>query len=291
MHFSLQATLTTAALAGLVAAGELDISFDKALEGQTGTVQIVDTVPGRLSILASSLGKDATEEGGPQMKAHVRSLLTPRGALEALSGKRALSCEPGYGYCSRKLNTPSNPLLLWINIANELYDTELGGCCPTSDRCCSYGYCLRPGGVCCPSGPCGPGKECCGKSHCMTAGSTCCRDELYCPKGNSCYIVDGVRDSVCCTNSRCTAHVGENGLTTTAPVYTTTRTVTTTRTQYYYWTITWYVLEFPFYFPSAPIPSIHSEICRLFHGTFQFFHEEEEYCPNTHRDFLRTLFC
>src|SRR5690242_29005 len=84
-------------------------------------------------------------------------------------------CQAGYGYCSgmhiRKF-CPNRSSMLTIV-------TDFGRCCPSSNRCCSYGYCLEPGKTCCPNGPCGAGLTCC-ENKCIPIGSQCCRGGDYC---------------------------------------------------------------------------------------------------------------
>lgn len=102
-------------------------------------------------------------------------------------------------------------------------------CCPSSGKCCTYGYCLQTTQRCCPAGPCDMAtKYCCGQSHCSPIGGDCCKDESSCEPGNKCFILTSQGNRpVCCTDSACTAHV-QNGLTTYATSSTTTRTYTST---------------------------------------------------------------
>lgn len=134
----------------------------------------------------------------------------------------------------------SGPLVLNISI-------DAGGCCPESNRCCSYGYCLEPGKTCCPNGPCGVGKTCC-ENGCIPDGTACCRNGDYCEAGNMCVLYQGKIG--CCTDLQCTAVVrgGTTSFarTTTpappAPTITppprTTRVVVDSFTTYY-WTVRW----------------------------------------------------
>lgn len=196
-----------------VLADDIILSYDKKLDGLVESNEVVTTMMGQVDSYAIIMAKDEAEKGDGAVKAQRSVGMSPRAALDLLRG-RAYYCDPGYGYCN-----------------------YAGGCCPSADRCCSYGYCLRPEQACCPNAPCGAGKTCCGTQNCMPIGAQCCQDGGYCPAGNSCYLKNG--DVVCCTNSRCTAYVSANGVTSTAPSRTSTTTYYTTRTQYYYWTITW----------------------------------------------------
>lgn len=208
-----------------LAVGDLPISYDELLEGQIATYETVDAFVDEFTVDAPFMDKDSGAIDD-------RSLLTPKAALMALD-KRQRYCDPGFGYCASKYAAVPG-----YDVTPSYNSIGLGGCCPSSNTCCSYGYCLEPGKACCPTGPCGVGKTCCGYSHCMPRGAACCSDESYCEAGNSCYINYRTGARRCCTNSRCTARV-EGGTTTYAPTSTTTRTLTATRTQYYYWTVTW----------------------------------------------------
>jgi hypothetical protein len=157
------------------------------------------------------------------------------------------SCDVGYGYCSGEPpynrfsdSAPSLTLILAFN-----------RCCPSSNTCCSYGYCLEPGKICCPNGSCDEGNTCCGNG-CMPTGSQCCRDGRYCEAGNMCVLYDG--RGVCCTDLSCTAVV-DGGSTsyvrtttqapdppaptiTQPPPQTTEFTIVDSYTTYY-WTVRW----------------------------------------------------
>lgn len=204
--------LVAAAFTGVLA-DDIILSYDKKLDGLVESHEVVTTMMGMVDSVPQTMGGPEDGYGDRAVKVQRSPGMSPRAALDMLRG-RASSCAAGYGYCN-----------------------YAGGCCPSQDKCCSYGYCLRPGEACCPRGPCGSGKTCCGYSHCMPIGAACCSDEGHCPAGNSCYLKSG--RIVCCTNSYCTAYVSENGVTSTASSRTSTTTYYTTRTQYYYWTITW----------------------------------------------------
>ena len=76
-----------------VAAADIPISYDKLLEGQTATYELVDTFVDELNVEAKfkDKGLGSIDE---------RSLLAPRDALFSLEQRQ--SCNPGYGYCRRK---------------------------------------------------------------------------------------------------------------------------------------------------------------------------------------------
>ncbi|KAI3321816.1 hypothetical protein HD806DRAFT_147787 [Xylariaceae sp. AK1471] len=198
--------------------GEILVNFDPNLEGRVDVLFKVEEVIGQIYAKAQfsdPLDRASNNQGLDAIDA--RSLLGLHDDLDALVGKRQSYCDPGYGYCS-----------------------AFGRCCPDYDLCCKYGYCIEVGHICCPNGSCPPGNNCCGQNNCAPVNSECCGDGSYCYAGNQCYILPGEDRDVCCTNSKCTAHVDENGSTSYASTTTTTRTYTTTSTQYYYWTVTWW---------------------------------------------------
>jgi hypothetical protein len=83
-----------------VAAADIPISYDKLLEGQTATYEVVDTVIEELNVEAKfkDKGLGSIEE---------RALLTPRDALFSLEKRQY--CNPGYGYCDSKSKPPLRP--------------------------------------------------------------------------------------------------------------------------------------------------------------------------------------
>ncbi|KAL6898524.1 hypothetical protein GGI43DRAFT_78678 [Trichoderma evansii] len=195
--------------AASLSSAEVIVNYDAKLEDRPRVYTVVKEAIGRLDIPSKSNQKnnDSKVPLGIDLKA--------REALDNLLGKRQF-CPQGYGYC------PS-----------------AGGCCVSNSLCCSYGYCHTQGSACCPTGPCDQGQTCCGVSHCMPTGNQCCEDESNCPAGNGCYLSELLNRVICCTDSKCTAHV-DNGKTTYAQTTTTTQTYTTTYYQTYYWTVTWY---------------------------------------------------
>ncbi|KAK0649805.1 hypothetical protein B0T16DRAFT_492357 [Cercophora newfieldiana] len=142
------------------------------------------------------------------------------------------SCAAGYGYCS-----------------------NLGGCCPISDRCCSYGYCLAPGRVCCPGGSCPSGSNCCGQ-NCHPVGTQCCSNGRYCGAGNICVLFQG--SVVCCTDLYCTANVvdGTTIRATTTARATITATITRATYQWYTYTVFWTYRYYYWYYVAAATASV-----------------------------------
>ncbi|OAQ63249.2 hypothetical protein VFPPC_09124 [Pochonia chlamydosporia 170] len=199
-----------------LAAAEIHLNYDRSVEGQLDEFEVVEMVIDRNG-WPSKLGelKNPLEQRDTSDAVFGRAALSANGVLDVLNKDKRQSCDAGYWY-------------------------SFGRCCPTSTRCCSYGYCLPSDSRCCPQGPCKTTQQCCGSDRCIPSGAECCNGGRFCEAGNHCYILPSKGNlPVCCTNSRCTAHV-ENGVTTYASSSTTTRTYTTTRTRYYYWTITWY---------------------------------------------------
>ncbi|KAF1812102.1 hypothetical protein P152DRAFT_46282 [Eremomyces bilateralis CBS 781.70] len=89
---------------------------------------------------------------------------------------RQRTCPSGYGYCA-----------------------TLSGCCPSTDRCCQYGYCLPPGGVCCPGSPCPDGWSCRSTGTCYPNDGDCCSDGRNCNPGKICVRLASSNRIVCCT--------------------------------------------------------------------------------------------
>lgn len=157
------------------------------------------------------------------------------------------NCRAGYGYCA------CTYLSLSFRTFYQLTTTPaLGGCCPSNNRCCPYGYCLEPGNTCCPNGPCQAGTTCCGANNCHPEGTQCCSNGRYCEVGNICVIFRG--EAGCCTDLSCTAVVrgGTTSYATTStpappPVVTEpprTTQVIVDRYTTYYWTVRWWYYSY-----------------------------------------------
>lgn len=143
------------------------------------------------------------------------------------------------------MNPFSSSLGLYSHANGNL---DFGRCCPQTQLCCSYGYCIDSGRTCCPNGSCDPNWLCCG-DRCSPRGGDCCIDGNYCEPGNICVRLISNNRIVCCTDLQCTAVVRggttsyattESPRTTRAPPPITTQAFTQdVQIRTYYFTVRW----------------------------------------------------
>lgn len=89
------------ALFAHISTANIVMHFDKALEGQVDKVEIITQAPGKVKVPASFMSKEELGDSLSKGKA-AKVKLTPKAALDLLL-KRQYYCDPGYGYCSGKL--------------------------------------------------------------------------------------------------------------------------------------------------------------------------------------------